>query len=188
MDEALIPRFTHTLKYSYTLFFQTRKLLVVLYRVFYFETCQQETGRLTSLVNGIFIEPVEAVREGKRLPGSIVILLLVFILDDDNATLNGTPQSGLPTMSAEEERGVVRVKVKVRNCGDRAAGRNPNQTHTQRDGNTTTLSIPRSPARPADSVWLHVCVCRRAFYQPQSSCPSRLLRWHLSCLHIVTAS
>lgn len=85
---------------------------------------------MTSLVNGIFIEPVEAVREGKRVPGSIVILLLVFILDDDNATLNGTPQSGLPTMSAEEERGVVRVKVKVRNCGDRAAGRNPNHTHT----------------------------------------------------------
>lgn len=34
-------------------------------------------------------------------------------------------------------------------------------TATQRGGNTITHS---SPARPGDSVWLRVCVCRGAFF------------------------
>jgi len=59
MDEVLIPLCKHILNYIYTFF--------RLVAGFYFETCQQDTGCLTSLVNGIFSVLVEAVRENGYL-------------------------------------------------------------------------------------------------------------------------
>lgn len=129
-----------------------RSLWLWVHPGFYFEICPQTL--FWSLINGAFTEPAEAVRAEKTGTASIVIYFTLFsgwrqrISEKD-------PRSGLPTMSAEEERGVVRVKVKVRNCEDWAAGWNPSNPQSNTAGagfqynNTVTLVHVIQPDRQA---------------------------------------